>query len=232
MVTNKKIWFKRFVMTILFIIALLTTIMHVTGVKAAEHDLLNGENIGVNIHEHSLKKLSVSLKSLKSAFSPKTEISSSEEIEGEVPPLEEAFNWEDYPSTTVVATGYTAGYESTGKHPGDPSYGITYSGVTVKRDLYSTIAADLNIFPIGTVLFIPDYGYGVVADKGGAIKGNKIDLYFETVEDVYNEWGKKTVEVYVVKMGDGSLTDEELQAMNEDESMQVFRSQLGFETEE
>ena len=71
-----------------------------------------------------------------------------------------------------------------------------------------------------------------MADKGGAIKGNKIDLYFETVEDVYNEWGKKTVEVYVVKMGDGSLTDEELQAMNEDESMQVFRSQLGFETEE
>lgn len=56
MVTNKKIWFKRFVMTILFIIALLTTIMHVTGVKAAEHDLLNGENIGVNIHEHSLKE--------------------------------------------------------------------------------------------------------------------------------------------------------------------------------
>ena len=80
-------------------------------------------------------------------------------------------------------------------------------------------------------MFIPDYGYGVVADKGGAIKGNKIDLYFETVEDVYNEWGKKTVEVYIVEMGDGTLTDEELEALNEQESMQVFRSQLGFSSD-
>ena len=48
----------------------------------------------------------------------------------------------------------------------------------VKRDLYSTVAADLNVFPIGTILFIPEYGYGVVADKGGAITGNKVDLYY------------------------------------------------------
>lgn len=218
-------------MTILFVIALLTTVMQVTGVEAAELYPLGTGRVDGNIHEHPLKKMAMRLKSLQTAFTSKTEISSSEEIEGEVPPLEEAFNWEEYPSATVVATGYTAGYESTGKRPGDPGYGITYSGVKVKRDLYSTIAADLSIFPIGTILFIPDYGYGVVADKGGAIKGNKIDLFFETVEDVYNEWGKKTVEVYIVKMGDGTLSDEELEALNEQESMQVFRSQLGFKTD-
>src|SRR5690606_22559010 len=100
------------------------------------------------------------------------------------------------------------GYESTGKHPGHPEFGITYSGVRVKRDLYSTVAADLDIFPIGTILFIPGYGYGVVADKGGAIKGNRLDLYFETVDDVYKNWGKKKVEVYIVKKGDGTLTEE------------------------
>ncbi len=115
---------------------------------------------------------------------------SSEQIEGPKT-LEEYINLEQYPSTTVVATGYTAGAESTGKTPDHPQYGITYSGVKVKRDLYSTIAADLDIYPIGTIMFIPGYGYGVVADKGGAINGNKIDLYYDTVEDVYSEWGKK-----------------------------------------
>jgi hypothetical protein len=92
--------------------------------------------------------------------------------------------------------------------------------------LYSTIAADLTIFPIGTILFIPGYGYGVVADKGGAIKGNHLDLYFETVSDVYNIWGKKELNVYVVKSGDGRLTEEELTMLNEKKSMQVFRQQV------
>jgi 3D (Asp-Asp-Asp) domain-containing protein len=139
--------------------------------------------------------------------------------------LEEAIDWSKYPSTVVVATGYTAGIESTGKTPDHPEYGITYSGVRVKRDLYSTIAADLDIFPIGTILFIPGYGYGVVADKGGAIKGNRIDLYYDTVEDVYKYWGKKKVQVYIVKKGDGTLSEEELKRLNEDETMQVFRQQ-------
>ncbi|TFE04210.1 hypothetical protein E2626_00200 [Jeotgalibacillus salarius] len=120
----------------------------------------------------------------------------------------------DNPSKTVKATGYTAGIESTGKEPGDELYGITFSGVQVKRDLYSTIAADPKVFPIGTVMFIPGYGYGVVADTGSAIKGDIIDLYFDTVDEVFNEWGKQDVEVYVLKEGDGTLTEEEFAAYN------------------
>lgn len=139
------------------------------------------------------------------------------------PSLEEVFNYSRYPVRTVVATGYTAGKESTGKEPGHPSYGITYSGVKVKRDLYSTIAADPTVFPLGTILFIPGYGYGVVADTGSAIKGNKIDLYYDTVEEVYAEWGKQTVDVHVVEWGDGQITEEQLAALNNDEAMQVFR---------
>src|SRR5699024_7938143 len=103
---------------------------------------------------------------------------SSEEVEIEET-LDEFIEGEQYPSKTVIATGYTAGAESTGKTPDHPQYGITFSGVNVKRDLYSTIAADVDVFPIGTVLYIPNYGYGVVADTGSAIKGNKIDLYYE-----------------------------------------------------
>lgn len=122
---------------------------------------------------------------------------------------------EQYPKVRVVATGYYAGYESTGKDPSHPSYGITYSGVKVRRGEYSTIAADLRIFPLGTILYIPGYGYGVVADKGGAIRGNKIDLYFETKQDVFKQWGKKSVDVYIVRRGDGKLTEAFLNSLNE-----------------
>ncbi|WP_055109002.1 3D domain-containing protein [Paenibacillus ihumii] len=115
-----------------------------------------------------------------------------------------------FPKVKVVATGYTAGYESTGKRPNHPGYGITYSGVKVQRnkDTISTIAADLKVFPLGTILYIPGYGYGVVADKGSAIKGNKIDLYFATTKQVFKEWGKKEVEVQVIRKGTGKLTEE------------------------
>lgn len=115
----------------------------------------------------------------------------------------------------VTATGYTAGIESTGKTKEHPQYGITFSGVKVRRDVFSTIAADRKVFPIGTVLHIPGYGYGVVADTGSAIKGKKIDLFFETVDDVYKEWGKKKVKVRVIHKGDGTLTESELNKLNE-----------------
>lgn len=157
-----------------------------------------------------------------------SQIMSLEMIEGKPITLEQSQDWSKYPSVEVVATGYTAGYESTGKTESHPLYGITFSGVKVKRDLYSTIAADPKVFPIGTILFIPGYGYGVVADTGSAIKGHKIDLYYETVADVYNEWGKREVEVYVIKVGNGKLTDEDLMELNEDEAVQVFRRQAPF----
>ena len=113
-------------------------------------------------------------------------------------------------SVVVTATGYTAGVESTGKRPGDRGYGITYSGVKVRRGIVSTIAADPKVFPIGTLLYIPGYGYGVVADTGKAIKGNRIDLYFETPSQVYREWGKRTVKVDVLVRGSGKLTEAQM----------------------
>lgn len=118
-------------------------------------------------------------------------------------------------TVTVTATGYTAGAESTGKRPGDHGYGITYSGVKVRRDHVSTIAADPNVFPIGTLLYVPGYGYGVVADTGSAIKGNKIDLYFETTHQVYKQWGKRNVKVDVIIKGDGKLKEARVAELNQ-----------------
>lgn len=114
----------------------------------------------------------------------------------------------------VVATGYSADKESTGKSPGHPEYGITRSGVRVRKDTFSTIAADPAVFPLGTILFIPDYGFGVVADTGSAIKGYKLDLYFHTRAQVYQEWGKRKVHVYVLRRGDGKVTEVMMDRLN------------------
>ncbi|MGE6629937.1 3D domain-containing protein [Bacillus sp. NPDC077027] len=208
-----KIWIKRMVMTTLFMTALMTSFMAISGVEAS--DLTNWA-----------KQTSVG-RQLFAPFDERNKQTLAHKGEKQrAVTLDEAFNWNDYPKQKVIATGYTAGVESTGKTEEHQAYGITYSGVKVKRDLYSTVAADPVVFPIGTVLYIPDYGYGVVADTGKAIKGHKLDLYYETVDDVYREWGKKVLDVYVIKKGEGTLTEQDLNQLNEAESMQVFRQQF------
>ncbi|MFC4323490.1 3D domain-containing protein [Litchfieldia salsa] len=220
---------RRSIMSFLFVVALLTTFQSISNVNAMDlSDWINDYKYGAEstqrVKDNTSKHINLSTKVLNVASVEKTLISSSDEVKNNLT-IEDIYDWTKYPKETVTATGYTAGVESTGKSPNHPGYGITYSGVKVKRDLYSTVAADLNVFPIGTILWIPGYGFGVVADKGGAIKGNKVDLYYETVDDVYNQWGKKTLDVYVVEKGNGKLTEQELANLNNNESMQVFRQQ-------
>lgn len=205
---------RRFVMAGLFCMALYMTFQSITGVSLKmliEYGIKAYKQNGDMLIEPAFNRL------------PSQPMLPERTKGSGTPSLEDAIDWTKYPKKTVVATGYTAGYESTGKHPTHPEYGITYSGVKVKRDLFSTVAADLSVFPIGTILFIPGYGYGVVADKGGAIRGNKLDLYYETVHDVYRSWGKKKLDVYIVAKGTGRLTEEQLTTLNENKSMQVFR---------
>lgn len=131
-------------------------------------------------------------------------------------------------SVEVMATGYYAGVESTGKKPGHPEYGITYSGVKVKQGILSTIAADPKVFPLGTILYIPGYGYGIVADTGSAIKGKKIDLYYKNKSDIYKEWGKKKVGVFVVRTGNGKVSEETLRQWNDIMTAVAAKQELPF----
>jgi 3D (Asp-Asp-Asp) domain-containing protein len=56
--------------------------------------------------------------------------------------------------------------------------GVTASGHVIQPgDKFC--AADPSI-PFGTMLDIPGYGIVPVLDRGGAIKGNKLDVYFDT----------------------------------------------------
>lgn len=98
------------------------------------------------------------------------------------------------------ATAYTADYASTGKGPGDSGFGITASGTVAKRNSgsYSSVAVDPRVIPLGTKLYVEGYGYAIAEDTGGAIKGNSIDLFFNSSSEVDN-WGVSWVNVYVIK---------------------------------
>lgn len=96
---------------------------------------------------------------------------------------------------TMKSTAYTAGPESTGKKPGDKGYGITASGMKAQRGV---VAVDTKIIPFGTKLYIEGYGYAVAGDTGSAIKGNKVDVFMNTVSEARN-WGVRNVNVYVLE---------------------------------
>ena len=74
--------------------------------------------------------------------------------------------------------------------------GVTASGTKAKAG--RTIAADTSVFPFGTRMKVPGYGWGTVEDRGGAIKGGRIDLFFKTHKQAL-EWGRQTITVEVVR---------------------------------
>ena len=60
-----------------------------------------------------------------------------------------------------------------------------------------TIAADTDYYPFGTRMYVPGYGWGVVGDRGSAIKGHsRIDLYFKFHYQAL-AWGRRKVRVEI-----------------------------------
>ena len=81
---------------------------------------------------------------------------------------------------------------STGALRGRPKdVGITAARTQARPGV---IAADTNLFAFGTVMFVPDYGWGRVEDIGGAIQGYHLDLYFDTHEEA-QRWGVRRREI-------------------------------------
>lgn len=61
-----------------------------------------------------------------------------------------------------------------------------------------TVAVDPSVIPMGSKLYIEGYGFGRAEDVGGAIKGNRIDIFLETERECLR-WGRRSVKVYVLK---------------------------------
>ena len=86
------------------------------------------------------------------------------------------------------------------------AYSYTGGGLTASGSpcAVGRVAVDPKVIPLGTRLYIEawdgsswTYGYAVAADTGGAIKGNKIDLYRNTETECRN-FGVRKAKVYVL----------------------------------
>ncbi|NBD28106.1 DUF348 domain-containing protein [Paenibacillus sp. T1] len=96
----------------------------------------------------------------------------------------------------VTLTAYSAGVASTGKGKNHPEYGITASGARVHEG--RTIAVDPRVIPIGYWVYIEGIGFRRAEDTGSAIKGSKIDVYFDS-ESYADRFGlKRGYTVYVL----------------------------------
>lgn len=64
-----------------------------------------------------------------------------------------------------------------------------------------TIAADWDVFQAGTVLYIEGLGERIVQDRGGAINGMDVDVYFDDHQEAL-EFGRRHLNAYVVSYGE------------------------------
>ncbi len=101
---------------------------------------------------------------------------------------------------TMEATAYDLSVGSTGKTPDHPQYGITFSGTKARPGV---VAVDPRVIPLGSKLYVEsldsskDYGFASAEDTGGAIKGNKIDLFMEDSKAAWR-FGRRNVRVYIL----------------------------------
>jgi 3D (Asp-Asp-Asp) domain-containing protein len=100
-------------------------------------------------------------------------------------------------SNRVVMMEVTA-YCPCTKCCGPEAQGVTASGKSVSYNGGRFVAADRK-FAFGTKLSIPGYGDGravEVIDRGGAIKGERLDVFFPTHAEALR-WGRQKVAVTV-----------------------------------
>lgn len=110
------------------------------------------------------------------------------------------------PTDRVIARG-TGGTAVIGGVPSSYSYvlicdstvytggGVTASGLPATEQV---IAVDPTVIPLGTRVYIEGIGYRIAADTGGLIKGNFIDIYYDTSNPNFAGYGRRNVKVYIL----------------------------------
>jgi uncharacterized protein YabE (DUF348 family)/3D (Asp-Asp-Asp) domain-containing protein len=94
----------------------------------------------------------------------------------------------------VTLTAYTPA--GGGKHPSSPGYGRTAIGVKAAEG--RTVAVDPSVIPLGWWVFIDGVGYRRAEDTGGAVKGNKIDVFFNSHAEAVQFGRKRNRTVYII----------------------------------
>jgi 3D (Asp-Asp-Asp) domain-containing protein/LysM repeat protein len=90
----------------------------------------------------------------------------------------------------VEATAYTASCEGCS--------GITATGIDLlSNPNQKVISVDPSVIPLGSKVYVEGYGEAIAGDTGGAIKGNKIDIFIPTKQEAIN-FGRKQVKVTIL----------------------------------
>ncbi|MGB9607857.1 MAG: 3D domain-containing protein [bacterium] len=87
----------------------------------------------------------------------------------------------------MVATAYCAGRDGVDR--------VTATGI---RAEFGIAAVDSRVIKLGTLLYVEGYGLALAADRGRAIKGNRIDLFMESYAEA-KKWGRRVVTVYILE---------------------------------
>ncbi len=119
--------------------------------------------------------------------------------------------WNRYVSVGPRKGRPYTGHTASGTRPHEPSPGlfsidslghpwvipirIIFPWLWLARD--GTIAADTDYYPFGTRFYVPRYGYGVVEDRGSAIKGpRRLEVYFNSHDEAL-QWGRRKIPVRI-----------------------------------
>ncbi|GAE34842.1 LysM peptidoglycan-binding domain-containing protein [Halalkalibacter akibai] len=107
-------------------------------------------------------------------------------------PVKEETSTEDVAmELTMSATAYTASCNGCS--------GITATGLNLLDNPdKKVISVDPSVIPLGSKVYVEGYGHAIAGDTGGAIVGNKIDLFIPEKQDAIN-WGVRDVKVTVYK---------------------------------
>jgi len=91
---------------------------------------------------------------------------------------------------TMTATAYTANCAGCS--------GVTYTGINLKANPnQKVIAVDPRVIPLGSKVYVEGYGTAIAGDTGGAIKGNRIDVFIPDQASAM-AYGIKTVKVTIL----------------------------------
>lgn len=91
---------------------------------------------------------------------------------------------------TMSATAYTASCNGCS--------GVTATGINLNSNPNAkVVAVDPSVIPLGSKVWVEGYGYAIAGDTGGAIKGNRIDLFVPSKDQAYR-FGRKNVKVRVL----------------------------------
>ena len=91
---------------------------------------------------------------------------------------------------TVNASAYTLNFSR--------CTGITATGINLKKNPnQKVISVDPKVIKLGSKVYVPGYGYAIAGDTGGAIKGNKIDVFIPSQKAALL-WGRKNIKIQIL----------------------------------